>query len=254
MKRIVSVVCALLIFSTAFSQDSLKLTTDKTTCIVFPFTIVHVDKGTRDVLVQTVKETGNVLLAKAACIDFHPTNLSVLTADGSLYSFIVYYDNSAVQFVYKAPVQVKTSIETYARNLLTRPPFLHRPRDQRWGVQALVSGIYIKDHVLYVQLLFTNRSPLDYDIDFLHVYIRDKRKVKRTASQEIELKPIYKAGNSSTIRSFGATVIVLALEQFTIPEGKWFVIEVSEKNGGRNLLLKAGNRKIVRAKLLPDIQ
>jgi hypothetical protein len=48
--------------------------------------------------------------------------------------------------------------------------------------------------------------------------------------------------------------VVFALNKFTIPDAKYLAIEMGEKNGGRNLLLKVNNRKILKATSLPDIK
>jgi len=249
----VCLICVSLVFVTANCQDSLRVTTDKTTCIVFPNAVLHVDRGSKDILVQPVKESGNLLLVKAGCADFHPTNLSVLTADGSLYSFYVYYDRTGAQFVYKAPVQVKASVETYASSIIAHPPFMRGVRDHSWDIFMRLAGIYIKGDVIYYQLSVSNKSPIDYDIDFLRFYTRDKRKSKRTATQENELKPVYIAGNTAVVRSGVETSFVIALNKFTIPDAKYLAIEMNEKNGGRNLLIRVGNRKIVKAIVLPDL-
>src|ERR1022692_904991 len=81
-----------------FSQVSiepypLQVGINKTTNLIFPYEIKSVDRGSRDVLVQKAKGIENVLQVKAAIQNFIATNLSVITADGKLYSFIVHYTN-----------------------------------------------------------------------------------------------------------------------------------------------------------------
>jgi hypothetical protein len=100
-----------------------------------------------------------------------------------------------------------------------------------------------------------NRSNIDYDIDFLRFYIRDKKQVKRTASQEVEVKPIYAYGDTKKpVKDQSEIDLVYALEKFTIPNAKHLIIEMFEENGGRNLELLIKNRMIVRAKPVPGIQ
>src|SRR5882724_6853233 len=94
MKRFACWVFVSLLFHSLFSQKALPVTTDKTISLIFPFPILHIDRGTKEILVQEIKESDNILLLKAGCRDFHPTNLSVLTSDGSLYSFLVSYDST----------------------------------------------------------------------------------------------------------------------------------------------------------------
>lgn len=254
MKQFVCLVCAVsLVVSSIAQTSSLQISTDKTTSLIFPYSIRHVDRGTKDVLVQPVKEADNILLVKAASKDFTETNLSIVTDDGSVYSFTVCYGEPSV-WIYHFPVQLKTSISTYAKNILDNPKTMIGIKDASWDMMARVIGIYIKDDVIYYQLDLQNGSPIDYDLNFLRFYIRDKKKTKRTAIQENEITPVFVAGNTSQVKANSHNSIVIALNKFTIPDAKYLAIEVAEKNGGRNLVMKVSNRKIIKAIPLPDLR
>src|SRR6266487_5764395 len=83
---------------TTFIQSyHLNITCNKTTNLIFPFSIVNVDRGSKDVLVQKVTGAENILQVKADKPNFSETNLSVITADGNLYSFVVDYLNEPSQ-------------------------------------------------------------------------------------------------------------------------------------------------------------
>ncbi|RTL60106.1 MAG: conjugative transposon protein TraN [Sphingobacteriales bacterium] len=254
MKRIVSLICTVGIFVSAIAQTSLCITTDKTTSLVFPFAIRHVDRGTRDVLVQPVKELPNVLLVKAGAKDFPETNLSVITEDGNVYSFLVCYNFNPSEWVYYLPANKKATLATYANAILDNTRTIHGINDKECDMLAIIKGIYIKSDVVYYQLQLKNESPIDYDIDLLRFYITDKRKSKRTAVQENELKPLYIAGNISQVKAFSNSVIVIALDKFTIPDAKYLAVQVMEKNGGRHFLLKVHNNDIMKARVLPDLK
>jgi conjugative transposon TraN protein len=254
MKSLVCLVCAVGIVVSSFAQiSSLRIATDKTTSLVFPFAIKHVDRGTKDVLVQPVKEADNILLVKAAATNFSETNLSVVTADGSVYSFAICYGNPEA-WIYHLPTQSKASVSYYANSILDNSKTMHGIQDHSWDMVASVTGIYIKENIIYYQLSLENQSPIDYDIDFLRFYIRDKKKNRRTATQENELRPIYIAGNTSQIKANSTNTSVIALEKFTIPDAKYLAIEIGEKNGGRHLFMKVNNNKIIKAISLPDLK
>ena len=84
-------------------------------------------------------------------------------------------------------------------------------------------------------------------------FIRDKVKANRTASQENELTPLHISGNTRQIKARSSSIVVVALEKFTIPDAKFLSVQVMEKNGGRHLQLKVQNRHILRAIPLPDL-
>ena len=254
MKQFVFMVCAMSVFVSSFAQTpSLQIATDKTISLIFPYSIRHVDRGTKDVLVQPVQEAGNILLIKAASKDFPETNLSVVTDDGSVYTIAVSYGETST-WIYRFPVQLKTSISTYANSILDNPKTMIGVRDASWDMIGKVIGIYIKDEVIYYQLDLQNESPIDYNINFLRFYVRDKQKPKRTAIQEDEIVPLYVAGNVLRVKGSNRNSVVVALNKFTIPDAKYLAIEIGEKNGGRNLLLKVNNRKIIKAISLPDLK
>lgn len=255
MKQFLCLAGAIGLVVSSFSQTpSLSITTNKTTSLIFPFTIKHVDRGTRDILVQQVKEADNILLVKASGKDFPETNLTVITGDGSVYNFSVDYENKPLLFVYNLPVQSSASLATYANAILNTPWTMHGISASKWDMQVKISGIYIKENAIFYQLELDNQSPIDYDIDFIRFYIRDKKKSKRTAIQENELTPLYVAGNIKQVKAYQKNTLVVALEKFTIPVAKYLAIQIMEKNGGRHLSMKVNNRKIMQAIQLPDLK
>ncbi len=255
MKRLMCLVCGCWLFVSAIAQaSSLCITTDKTTSLVFPFSIRHVDRGTKDILVQQVKEADNILLVKASAKNFSETNLSVVTDDGSVYTFVINYEEKPEVWVYNLPPNKKATITTYANGILDNPRTIKKISDKKWDMKAKVIGIYIKDNVIFYQVELKNESTIDYDIEVLRFYIRDKKKGKRTAVQENDLKPLHISGNYTQVKANQKSPIVVALDKFTIPDAKFLAVQVMERNGGRHLAMKVDNKKIMQAITLPDLK
>ena len=255
MKRLVCLICGCWSFVSAIAQASaLCISTDKTTSLVFPFSIRHVDRGTKDILVQQVKEADNILLVKASAKNFSETNLSVVTEDGSVYTFVINYEEKPTIWVFNLPAKKTATMATYANGILDNRRTLWGVRDNSWNIDAAVIGTYIKDDIIYYQLRIKNNSPIDYDIEVLRFYIRDKKKGKRTAVQENELRPLHITGNIAQVKSLNQNVIVVGLDKFTIPDKKFLGIQIMEKNGGRHLMMKLNNKDILKAIPLPDVR
>lgn len=252
MKKLMTLLCLCMAVCSVFAQVSLSVTTDKTTSLIFPFPITYVDRGSPDVLVQSVKDNDRILLVKAAHKQFSETNLSVVTGDGHVYAFTITYAAQPSAMVMHLPPNKKSSISSYATALLNHPP-KRILKEEKGTVTAKVSGIFIKDDVLYYQLEIHNHGPLDYDIDLLKFYLVDKKRSKRTAVQEQELVPLHIAGNATKVKAYHFSVIVVALPKFTIPDAKLFGIQLMEKNGGRHFQLQLYNRQVLKAKLLADL-
>ena len=250
MKQILFILIASM--NAAFAQQPLSISTEKTTSLIFPFPIKYVDRGTRDILVQPVKEDERVLLVKAASKQFAETNLSVVTGDGNVYEFTVNYTPQPSVLVLHLPPNKKATISAYANAILNNPP-RRISKVEHGAVITKLSGIYIKDDVIYYQLEIHNHSPLDFDIELLKFFITDKKRSKRSSVQENELVPLYVAGNRSKVKAYNFSVIVVALDKFTIPDAKFLRIQLMEKNGGRHFNLKVYNGQILKARMLPEL-
>ncbi|MBP6023922.1 DUF4138 domain-containing protein [Ferruginibacter sp.] len=254
MKRFVCLVFVCSMFFSSIAQTSLCVTTDKTISLVFPFAIRYVDRGSQSVLAQQVKDAPTILLVKAAAKDFIETNLSVVTDDGSVYSFAVCYDNKPAVWVHYLPINRTATVSSYANMILDNERTVKKVKDKKYNMQAGIRGIYIKDNIIYYQLYINNKGTIDYDVDLLRFFIKDKRRSKRTAVQEVEQKPVYTTGNHSKVKGNSNTVFVVALEKFTIPDKKYLAVQITEKNGGRHFLLRIGNKNIMKSKVLPDLK
>lgn len=240
----------------------LAISYQKTTSLIFPYAIKSVDRGSSEVLVQKAKGVENVLQLKAGVDSFKQTNLTIITADGSLYSFLLHYSSEPTTLNLELadkpmgyePIAIFTSSQDNQQKILTASEYvsvkkstLRKPRDSKFNVSIKLSGVYIKDNILYYQLEMQNNSNISYDIAQLRFFIRDKKKTKRTASQELEQKPVLIHGNATVIHEQSKQNLVVALEKFTIPDKKELVIQLMEKKGGRHLQLKLSNKIIVGA-------
>jgi conjugative transposon TraN protein len=252
MKKYLITAFAIVLATLTQGQTQLCISTEKTTSLIFPFAIRHVDRGSQSILAQQVKEVPTILLVKAASNSFTETNLSVVTDDGSIYAFDVCYDVKPVVLVHYLPINNKATTAMYANGILDNQRVIKGIEDHKWKTDAAITGIYIKNDVMFYQLSISNNSPVDYTIDLIRFYIRDKKKTKRTAVQETELKPVYIVGNTKLVKANSNSVLVFALEKFTVPDAKYMAVQINEKNGGRHFTMRIKNRKIMKAITLPD--
>ena len=235
----------------------------KTTNIIFPYSIISVDIGSRDVLAQKAKGVENILQIKAAKESFPQTNISIITADGTLTSFILdYAEQPSVLSLSLIPEEKKNSscilsetfneaeVQKYAKLASVSKEKISRIKDKRFGICMKLNGLFIHDNIMYLRMSIANKTNINYNIDQLRFYIRDQKKTKRTATQEIEINPLYVKDDTAVIVGQTERVFVYAVPKFTIPDKKYLVIELIEKNGGRHLKIKVRNKTIVQAKLL----
>ncbi len=273
---IVLVLLSIQVFAQNISQQNttliepyiLPITFYKTTNLIFPYAIKSVDRGSRDILAQKAKGVENILQVKAGKPGFEQTNLTVITADGKLYSYILNYTDTPhvlnicfnnnkethPQAFFSNAVANEAQVQADAERVVTEKRNIHGIKDKSYGIKVKMDGLFIKDEVLFCRINLQNYSDVSYDIDQLRFYIRDQNKSKRTASQELEISPLYVKGDTAVVTGKTEKVFVFALPKFTIPEKKYFAIEIMEKSGGRNLQLRAGNSVIVKAKSLSNLR
>ncbi|MGN7785754.1 conjugative transposon protein TraN [Niabella sp. 22666] len=261
------VMCIFFTGSISFAQDQkieayrLSISDIKTTNLIFPYAIKSVDRGSKDVLVQKAHDVENVLQVKAAVEGFPETNLTVMTSDGKFYSYLLKYHsqpsylnlrvalsgNSNESVIIFNPEGTTDKVQQAAQTVIHKRQFINSTESRNFKVHLSLKGIYIQDDMLYFQIGLKNNSWVDYPIRQLRLFVRDKKKGKRTTTQEIELTPIYTLGNTKVITNRSEHTVVYAVKSFTIPPSKKLLFQMQESNGGRHLDLNIINKQIVKA-------
>ncbi|MDM1460474.1 conjugative transposon protein TraN [Myroides odoratimimus] len=244
-----------------------ELTQNKTTHILFPSSIEYVDLGSSEIIASKVEATSNVLRLKTIKEDITATNFTVITNDGKYYNFNATYKLEPIQLSYDLAKfekeNNKKQSEVLFKDLGNTTPSLAdllmkaiinknkkelNIKSKSYEVEARLKSIYIQDGKLYFLLFINNKSNLPYEVDYVSFKIKDKRTSKRTTIQEVSLKPIRSLTNSQTINSHSKQDNVFMLDQFTLSDKQMLLIEVNEKNGVRNQILKVKNSNLLRSK------
>jgi conjugative transposon TraN protein len=241
----------------------------KTTHLIFPYAVSYVDLGNGGIIADKARGAENIVKVKASQQGFPETNMTVVTTDGRLYSFLVTYDanpwvlnynlastdvsssSAVVPLAHLSNMGVtQTDLEDYSRLVLEKKkgPHVHEQKD---NITLALQGLYTQDDVFFFPLHLANSSNINYDVDFVKFYIRDKKVAKRTAIQESEVTPVFVYNaNQTTIPGPGNIDQVYALRKFTIPDDKNLVVEMFEKGGERQLSFSVTNSDILKARKL----
>ncbi|GLU57232.1 hypothetical protein Dfri01_66930 [Dyadobacter frigoris] len=246
------------------SPYPLEITTQKTTNIIFPYDIVSVDKGSRWILAQKAKGVSNILQLKAAQGVFEQSNLTVLTRDGKLYSFLVDYSPEPLQLnigfskaanengqgVILKDDYNQARIQQNAAKVSTLPRTLNGISDKSYQVKMQLLGIYIEGDIMYYQLRFINKSAIPYDIESIRFFVNDSKKAKRGAVQQLEIQPVQVYNDSIRIHPGSAVVKVFALSKMTLDDAKKLQIHCTELGGGRHPRFELRNKTLLKASSL----
>lgn len=242
---------------------TLAISEANTTSLLFPYPIVSVDRGSQDVLAQKPKGVENLLQIKAAQQDFMPSNLTVVTSDGKLYNFLVAYEYEPLTYAYDFSKSTGNSTARFddghnAQQINAWASMAYHDRnriqvrERNYDITLSITGMYIAGDYIFYRVLLENETNISYDIDQLRFFVRDKKISRRTASQEIELLPVSIWQPVENIPAKEIKSFVVVLPKFTIPDKKNLYLQLTEKNGGRHLLLKVKGNKTDNVVPLPS--
>lgn len=261
-----------------------ELSFNKTTHIVFPSKIKDFDAGS-DVVIATVPEAVlNVLRVKSDVKGFvEETNMTVLTEDGGLYSFLVRYnENPAVfninisnniiadyeatkalgigagsnsspnTYVLAEGNYLEEALKASSQKVIDKKNFIRHVGAKKDNFEALVKGLYLdNNNVLFMKLQLKNKSYMPYKIDFIKVFVRDKNYVKRMAVQEEEIKTLMSYPiTPDQLNGYSDIDKVISFPYYTLADGKILEIEVYEKAGGRHVKFQLDNQTLLQVKNL----
>ena len=266
-------------FDRMIPPHALEVAFNKTTHVIFPSEIVYVDLGDENLVAGLADGAKNVLRVKSAVKSFKSeTNLTVITDDGCFFTFNVKFAKEPLllniemtDFIHdgEAVNRPNNAQEIYLERLGQESPMLvklimksiHKQNkreikhigSKRFGVQFILKSIYTNNGLLYFHTELKNTSNIAFDIDYISFKIVDKKVVKRTAMQEQVLEPLRAQNYVTVVNGKKSERTVFALEKFTIPDDKQLVIEVAEKEGGRNQSFVVENGDIVRANVIDEL-
>uniref|UniRef100_UPI003FEFEF0B conjugative transposon protein TraN n=1 Tax=Alistipes shahii TaxID=328814 RepID=UPI003FEFEF0B len=269
-----------LTFDRMIPPHGLEITYDKTVHVIFPAAVRYVDLGSPNLIAGKADGAENVIRVKATVRDFRTkTNMSVITEDGSFYTFNVKYAAEPLllnvemcDFIHDGSTvnRPNNAMEIYLSELGSESPLLVRlimqsihKQDKRevkhigckrFGIQYLLKGIYTHNGLLYFHTQIKNASNMPFDVDFITFKIVDKKVAKRTAIQEQVIFPLRAHNYATRVAGKKDERTVFTFAKFTIPDDKCLVVELNEKNGGRHQSFTIENEDLVRANVIDELK
>ncbi|WP_159518452.1 conjugative transposon protein TraN [Sunxiuqinia indica] len=251
----------------------IEVTFDKTVHLIFPSGVSYIDLGSSNIIAGKADGAENVVRIKAAIKGFkEETNFSVITDEGSFYSFIVNYSENPeklniemkdflhneklgnksenAQEVHlselgnESPQAVRSVMEKIYKTNRKRVTHIN---SKQFGIEFQLRGIFSHNGLLLLHTEIRNTTEIPFDIDFLAFKIVDKKVAKRMAIQETVIKPVRVYNYLTSINGRKTESTVFAFQKFTIPDKKQLVVELFEKKGGRHQRFVVKNGDLVKA-------
>lgn len=253
------------------SKDTIGVSSTKTTHFLCDDRISDILVGSSNIIAAYAKDIDNIVKVKALQSDFDSSSFVVVTKSGVICPFLLVPNQNPPDLSVQITTNKLHLKENYESSVLFKNAAVNNIQMQKLGEKVFsekqsinnigvikqrmffsLSGIYCKGDVLLFRLNLTNNNSIDYDIDFIKVYVQDKKIDKKTAIQEEELSPIYvyysDNVNNSLLKGDDSMSLIFFLKRFTLPPNRILYFEVFEKNGGRHLRFPVSAAEILKAK------
>lgn len=259
-----------------FTPHNLFLSDIKTSHVIFEEKLTDIVVGLDSILADYADNIDNIIKCKAASPDFSHTSLSAVSESGAVYVFNVFYAAKPEKmsiYVEKDTshnlAAVESDVEQFAmfndqsvndtemielgKRVTSRVPTINNVGAISQNMIFALTSIYIKDDILMFCFNLENMTHIDYEIEFMKMYIADRRRGKRTAQQEYEITPIFTyspSGDDMVIEGRTSKTVVYFFKRFTVPVKRLMYVEAFERNGGRHIKFSISNSEILKAKEL----
>lgn len=229
--------------------------------LLFNSAVKYVDYGNDVIEAVPVENLQNIVRVSTFDAFDYTTNVSVVTAQGDFYTFSLDYRDDERNFSFlvgeEAPPENEAilsredltddSRETIVQLLQDKGRKFHDLGIKKNSLLFTIHNIFVRDNKLIFRFNLKNNSNIKYDIDYMKFFIVDKKVTVQSAAQDTECLPLFLDNFKTVIDGKADNTYSVCFEKFTIPDNKYFVIVINEKNGGRHIYYKIGNREIERA-------
>jgi conjugative transposon TraN protein len=266
-KILLAAICALGIASSASAKEKIYVNDEVTTHIVMPENIKMVD-------ISTTKLIGNQCADNIVRIKPYIDNdslqtyyrenelMATLTLIGerhmAQYDIIFTHTPARAASIHHVPY---SHTESYVNPEVSMPEaemaryaWAVYGSDRKYnqvvskahGMKAIVNNIYSIGDYFFIDYSLQNKTKIPYDIEELRIKLTDKKEVKATNSQTIELTPAYSLNLAKKFKKNYRNVLVIP--KLTFPDEKVLRLEISENQiSGRVITLTIEYEDILNA-------
>lgn len=197
------------------------------------------------------------------------SNLLVISENGTVFSYLVRYREALSQLNYFIPKsqsignerplpvldvdtgkleeELLSSSEHYkdlCARLIKSRQRIGKIKKRNQGIVLNVENIVFLEEELYFVIEVKNNSTLDYDLNFLKLFVETRQKGKRKSVQRLYQKPLFAYSLPAKVREGEKTKLVYVLPKFSLSDERRAVLELNEQNGERNIKLKIAHSHI----------
>lgn len=240
----------------------------KTTHFIANEDIVDIIVGNDSIIADNASGIKNIAKIRSLSRNIDKASFTIITKSGKIIPYELFYEETPVKHsiyientdetaIFSETPLDKNKLDEIAKSVVKIKPKYNHLGDLDHNMIFSLDGIYSVENYLVFHLHLENRNNIDYDIDFLKTYVRDKKSTKYVALQEQEIYPFYMSFSNENYKSMlpgeEKVEIVLFFTRFTIPKSRLLCFEIFENNGGRHLEFSVSNKEILKAQKINNL-
>lgn len=190
------------------------------------------------------------------------SNLLTLTKNGQVYSYILKYKEQLNKLNYfitqkesignEKPEKIEQMSIVQSQNTNTNKityfqkfsEYLLKSKHEnvvakrKKGIKLQLQKITYNTSEVYVVLLISNTSDIDFEIDYLNIYRTNGNKKRKASIQSLSQEVIYKHKMPKIIQKEQSKRFVYVLPKFVLSDNEKILIELKELKGSRKVVLE----------------
>ena len=266
-KVLLAAVCALGIAGTASAKEKIYVNDEVTTHIVMPENIKMVDISTTKLIgnqcddnivrikpfidndsIQTFYRENELMATLTLIGERHMAQYDIIYTHASARAASIHHVPYAHTQSYVNPEvsMPEAEMARYAWAVYGSDRKYNQVVSKAHGMKAVVNNIYSIGDYFFIDYSLQNKTKIPYDIEELRVKLTDKKEVKATNSQTIELTPAFSLNLAKRFKKNYRNVLVIP--KLTFPDEKVLRLEISENQiSGRVITLTIEYEDILNA-------
>lgn len=266
-KVLLAAVCALGIAGTASAKEKIYVNDEVTTHIVMPENIKMVDISTTKLIgnqcadnivrikpfidndsIQTFYRENELMATLTLIGERHMAQYDIIYTHASARAASIHHVPYAHTQSYVNPEvsMPEAEMARYAWAVYGSDRKYNQVVSKAHGMKAVVNNIYSIGDYFFIDYSLQNKTKIPYDIEELRVKLTDKKEVKATNSQTIELTPAFSLNLAKRFKKNYRNVLVIP--KLTFPDEKVLRLEISKNQiSGRVITLTIEYEDILNA-------
>lgn len=192
---------------------------------------------------------------------------AILTIVGASFiaQFKIIYSNSTEKELLKTQINIlpentkplaitgdsmtELELKKLALTMLKRSPEIHAVHSIAYGLRQELNNIYAFGDYVFLDISVNNKTNLPYDIDQIRFKVEDKKIIKASNVQSVEIQPAFSCYANTSFKKHYRNIY--AFKKFTFPGNKVLNVEMTEKQlSGRVIVLQIDYSDLLNADTL----